>query len=294
LRWFFISALPGNILSMTKKALVAVAIAVLIPLASYLWLKQASDNATVMPAHYLPDTVINHVEKGQMINDTVWHRVANFHLVNQLGDTVSLYDLQGKLIVMDFFFTSCGSICPLLTKNMLTMQRSFARGGDVMSAPDSSIVQFISFSIDPETDSVAKLKKYADHFGIDPGNWWLLTGNRDTIYNYAFEQLKVDKFDTVPINPDFVHTTRFVLIDKNFNVRGYYNGLDSTSLNKLSKDIGLLMLAADDNPQKLPFDPALMAIFFVIAVVATILVTRLIFRKKNTDEPTASAGNTQK
>jgi protein SCO1/2 len=273
---------------MNRKALLAVAIAVLIPLVSYLWVKQVSDHATVIPNHYLPDTVIDHIEKGKLVNDTVWHRIANFRLVNQLGDTVSLYDLKGKLIVMDYFFTSCRATCPMLTKNMLKMQQSFAKGGDAMSAPDSSIVQFISFSVDPETDSVARLKYYADHYGIDPGNWWLLTGNRDSIYNYAFQELKVDKFDTIPINPDFVHTTRFVLIDKNFNVRGFYNGLDSTSLDKLSKDIGLLMLAVDDNPQQLPFDPVLMAIFFAITVVITVVVIRLVFRKKNKDESTAA------
>jgi len=275
---------------MNKKALLAVSIAVLIPLISYLWVKKASDTATSMPNHYFPDTVISHVEKGKMVNDTVWHHVANFHLLNQLGDTVSLYDLKGKLIVMDYFFTSCRSTCPLLTANMLKMQQSFAKGSDPMSPPDSSIVQFISFSVDPETDSVARLKKYADHFGIDPGNWWLLTGNKDSIYNYAFQELKVDKFDSTPVNPDFVHTTRFVLIDKNFNVRGFYNGLDSSSLDKLSKDIGLLMLAVDDNPEQLPFDPVMLAIFFAITIVVTIIVIRFIFRKKNINGSTAATG----
>jgi len=152
-----------------------------------------------------------------------------------------------------------------------------------MAKPDSSIVQFISFSVDPETDSVPRLKDYADHYGVDPDNWWMLTGNRDSIYSYAFNELKVDKFDTIPVNPDFVHTTRFVLIDKNFNVRGYYDGTDSLSLDKLSKDIGLLMLSTDDNPQQLPFDPVLLIIFFAVAVVATIFVVRLIFRKKTAD-----------
>ena len=144
---------------MNKKALLAVSIAVLVPLISYFWVKQASESATPIPNHYLPDTVTSRVEKGQMVNDTTWHKVANFHLVNQLGDTVSLYDLQGKLIVMDYFFTSCGSVCPALTKNMRKMQESFAKGGNTMTPPDSSIVQFISFTVDPETDSVARLKK---------------------------------------------------------------------------------------------------------------------------------------
>ena len=276
MRWFFLSI-------MNQKALLAVCLAVLLPLISYIWVKQASDKAIALPHHYLPDTVITRVEKGKSVNDTTWHRAANFHLVNQLGDTVSLYSLQGKLIVIDYFFTSCRSTCPILTRNMLNMQRSFMKGGDAMAKPDSSIVQFISFSVDPETDSVPRLKDYADHYGVDPDNWWMLTGNRDSIYSYAFNELKVDKFDTIPVNPDFVHTTRFVLIDKNFNVRGYYDGTDSLSLDKLSKDIGLLMLSTDDNPQQLPFDPVLLIIFFAVAVVATIFVVRLIFRKKTAD-----------
>lgn len=279
---------------MNKKGLLAFSLAVLVPLISYLWVRQASEKATIIPAHYLPDTVINRVEKGKMINDTVWHKVANFNLINQLGDTVSLYDLKGKLIVMDYFFTSCGSICPRLTQNMRAMQQSFAKGGKTMSAPDSSIVQFISFTVDPETDSVTRLKKYADRFGVDPGNWWLLTGNRDSIYNYAFEELKVDKFDTVPVNPDFVHTNRFILIDKSFRVRGYYNGLDSASLDKLSKDIGILMLSVADNPPKLPFDPVLMIVFFILAVIITIFGTSLIFKKKKAHEQPAATGTSEK
>ena len=115
---------------MNKKALLAVAIAVLIPLISYFLVKQASDKAIALPPHYFPDTVINKIEKGKSVNDTVWHKVANFHLINQLGDTVSLYSLQGKLIVMDFFFTSCRSTCPIITQNMRNMQRSFMKGGD--------------------------------------------------------------------------------------------------------------------------------------------------------------------
>lgn len=270
--------------TMNKKALLAICLAVLLPLVSYFWLKQASDNAVIMPQHYFPDTIINTIKNGKSVDDTVWHKVANFHLINQLGDTVSLYSLQGKLVVMNFFFTSCRSSCPVIMGNMLNMQRSFMKGGDKMSAPDSSIVQFISMSVDPETDSVARLKKYADRMGIDPGNWWLLTGNRDSIYSYIFNELKVDKIDTLtPINPDFVHTTRFVLIDKNLNVRGFYNGTDSVSLDKLSKDIGLLMLSVDDNPEQLPFDPVLLVIFFAITLVVTVLVIRYIFRKKNTD-----------
>ena len=109
---------------MNKKALLAVTLVVLIPIISYFWVQQASDTENAIPGHYLPDTVINHVEKGKMINDTVWHRVANFKLINQLGDTVSLYSLQGKLIVMDYFFTSCRSTCPLMSSRWYSLPSS--------------------------------------------------------------------------------------------------------------------------------------------------------------------------
>ncbi|HWB28535.1 MAG TPA: SCO family protein [Chitinophagaceae bacterium] len=265
---------------MNKKALIAVCIAVLIPLVCYIVLKQASDNAVELPGHYLPDRTFDTTVGGKMRTDTVWHTVANIRLVNQLGDTVNLYDIKGKAIVMDFFFTSCGSICPTLTRNMAKMQRSFKEGGDPMDKVDTSVVHFLSFTVDPETDTVAKLKKYADHYKIDPDNWWLLTGSKDSIYNFAFDQLKVDKFSTEPIDPSFVHTSRFVLLDKYYQVRGYYNGLDTVALSKLSKDIGLLMLEKDKGGDKLPFDPLEMGIFLILAIVITIIVVTLLFRKK--------------
>jgi len=265
---------------MNKKALIAVCIAVLIPLTCYIVLKQASDNAVVMPGHYLPDRTFDTTIGGKIETDTEWHTVPDIKLLNQLGDSVHLRDIQGKAIVIDFFFTSCGSICPYLTRNMVKMQRSFKEGGDPMNKADSSVVHFVSFTVDPETDTVAKLKVYADRYKIDPDNWWLLTGAKDSIYNFAFEQLKVDKFSTEPIDPNFVHTSRFVLLDKYYQVRGYYNGLDSSSLLKLSKDIGLLMLEKDKGGDKLPFDPLQMGIFFILSIIITIIVVTFLFRRK--------------
>jgi protein SCO1/2 len=267
---------------MNKKAFIAISIAVFIPLISYLLVKGASDNAVVMPGHYLPDSTVEAVKGGKMTSDTIWHTVANIKLVNQLGDTVHLHDIQGKAIVMDFFFTSCGSICPTLTKNMVKLQRSFIIGGDPMNKIDTSVVHFVSFTVDPERDSVTRLKNYADRYGVNHDNWWLLTGSKDSIYNFAFEQLKVDKFSTEPIDSNFVHTSRYVLLDKYYQVRGYYNGLDNASISKLAKDIGLLMLEKSKGPQELPFDPLLMGVFFIIAIVVTIIAVSLIFKKKKT------------
>ena len=271
---------------MNKKALVAVFVAVFIPLIVYLILKSAGDKAVVVPNHYLPDSITTSVVNGKMTTDTLWHKVANIKLVNQLGDSVNLYDIQNKAIVADFFFTSCAYICPKLTQNMARMQQSFMKGGDPMKKIDTSIVQFVSFTIDPERDSVPILKKYADKFGANADNWWFLTGAKDSIYNFIFQELKVDKYDTEgPLDPNFAHTQRFVLIDKDFNVRGFYNGLDSSSLAQLSKDIGLLMLEKDPNsPEPLPFDPSELIIFFAITFGAVIIIMTILAKKRKKEE----------
>ena len=267
---------------MNKKALLALCIAILIPVASYLAVKYAGDRAVNIPRRYLLDSVNEHIQDGKMITDSIWHTTANIHLVNQLGDSVSLYDIQGKIIVADFFFTSCGSICPTLTRNMAKLQQSFLRGGDTREKIDTSVVQFVSFSVDPERDSVPILKAYADKFGVNHDNWWMLTGSKDSIYNFAFEQLKVDKFTTEPMDSNFVHTNRFVLLDRNYVVRGYYNGLDASSLTQLARDIGIIMLEKDRTQKPaLPFDPLLMGIFFAITLVITVAVIGFLSKRKN-------------
>ncbi len=267
---------------MNRKALYGLAVALLLPLTCYWVLKYASENAVDMPRKYLLDTVVERVEKGKMITDSIWHTTANIRLQNQLGDTVSLYDKKGKIIVADFFFTHCGSICPKLTANMAKLQQSFIRGGDVRKKIDTSIVQFISFSVDPERDSVSALKDYADRFGVNHDNWWMLTGNRDSIYKFAFEELKVDKFSTEPISPDFVHTSRFVLMDRDYVVRGYYNGLDSNSLSKLARDIGLLMLEKDKKQKSEVFSQIidLSWLWLVIVLLVTFFVLYMRGRRK--------------
>lgn len=231
--------------SMNKKAILGLVVALLIPILCYLVLKYKSDTAVDMPRKYLLDTVVTKIVKGKETDDSIWHITKNIQLVNQLGDSVHLFDKQGKIFVIDFVFTSCGSICPRMTNNMAKLQQSFIRGGDVRNKIDTSIVQFISFTVDPERDTVTTLKNYADRYKVSHDNWWFLTGSKDSIYKFAFEELKVDKFSTEPISPDFVHTSRFILIDKDRFVRGYYNGLDSASISKLARDIGLLMLEKD-------------------------------------------------
>ncbi|MBC7588840.1 MAG: SCO family protein, partial [Chitinophagaceae bacterium] len=131
---------------MTKKALMALLIAVFIPIACYLVLKMASDKVVIVPKKYFMDSVITKEINGKNKTDTLWHKTANIRLVNQLGDTVNLYDIKNKAIVIDLFFTHCGSICPRLTRSMAKLQQSFITGGNTRQKIDTSVVQFISLS----------------------------------------------------------------------------------------------------------------------------------------------------
>jgi protein SCO1 len=230
---------------MNNKAVGALVIAVLIPVICYFLVKWTSEDAIVMPKRYYMDSVITETKDGRTTTDTVWHKTANISLVNQLGDTVSLYDIENRVIVADFFFTRCPSICPQLTRNMARLQQSFSHYNEGRRVIDSSIVHFLSVSIDPERDSVSALKKYADKYGVDHDTWWMLTGPKKKIYDYALEELKLGLQDGEGVDTSFIHSQKMVLIDKDHVVRGYYNGLDTLELKNLARDIALLMLEKD-------------------------------------------------
>jgi protein SCO1/2 len=262
LRWFFILlkaslcrvcalTLQNNfqIGILSKKSLLALSLVVLLPLVSYFLVKGLSADAISMPRRYFPDSVVTRVVDGKSETDTIWHKLENISLTNQLGNQVSFDDLKGKIIVADFFFTRCPSICPTLTHNMKGLQNAL-RLKDITKNVDTSFVHFLSFSVDPERDSVAALKKYADRFGINHDVWWMLTGPKKTIYDFALNEIKLPLQDGGNVDSNFIHTDRFVLIDRDRVVRGYYRGLDSASLSKLAEDMTLLMLEKDPKKKR--------------------------------------------
>jgi len=261
----------------SQKALLALCIAIFLPVISYFIVKGVSRDAIHMPPRYYPDDVVETIKKGKRVSDTIWHKTADFKLQNQLGQTVSLHELRGKIVVADFFFTHCPSICPFLTKNMKGLQDAL-KMKDVTKRIDTSFVQFLSFSVDPERDSVAQLKKYADHFGVNPDVWWMLTGPKKTIYDFALNEAKLGLQDGEGVDSLFIHTQKFVVLDKNGVVRGYYNGLDTLELSKLAEDITLLMLEKDRNEpspvlaQLKGLWPIYIAV--IVAVVLFVWITR--------------------
>ncbi|MBC7827526.1 MAG: SCO family protein [Chitinophagaceae bacterium] len=234
---------------MSRKALLALCLAVLLPAISYLLVKKFSESAISMPQRYFADSVINKVVNGKSTTDTIWHQVADISLTNQLGKQVSLNDLKGKIIIADFFFTRCPSICPTLTTNMKGLQDAL-KIKDARKRIDLDFVQFLSFSVDPERDSVPVLKKYADKFGINHDTWWMLTGPKKDIYDFALNELKLGLQDGESVDSNFIHTGKFVLLDKERVVRGYYDGLDTTVLSKLAEDLTLLMLEKDKKKKR--------------------------------------------
>ena len=255
-------------------------LALLLPLVAYFIVKQKSERDVHMPRHYLPDTVVTVTKKGKRMEDTVWHKVSNFNLTNQEGKTITLDSLKGKIIIADFFFTRCPTICPGMTMNMKRMAESIHNGKRV-GDKTNKLVHFLSFSVDPERDSVQDLKNWANRFQINPEKWWLLTGDKKTIYDFALNEVKLGLIDGEGVDTNFVHSDKFILIDSNRHVRGYYDGLDSVSLTRLSAD--LVMLTMEKDPNKKSFFAGKLqhiAVVFLMAIFGVGLLMFLLRQKK--------------
>lgn len=238
----------------------------MLPVLGYFLGKKFSYEAVVMPRHYIYDSVTEKTVNGKKIIDTVWHKLPEIQLTNQLGQKVSWKDMEGKIIVADFFFTKCPTICPRMTMSMKRMQDGISNAQKVGSTtPD--FIHFLSFSVDPERDSVQELKKWADRYQINPETWWLLTGDKKQIYDLSINDMKVLAVDGKGQDTSFFHTDFMVLIDKNRNIRGYYHGLDSAAVAKLSNDIVLLALEKDPHRKKF-YEGKLeqLAIIFILTI----------------------------
>ena len=171
----------------------------------------------------LVDSSLQHIKK--------YHKIANFSLTNQNGNRISQRDYQGKIYVADFFFTTCPSICPIMTNNMAYIQSK------IMDDPQ---VKLLSFSVTPEIDSVPQLKKYALEKGVNDKKWNLLTGDKKEIYTLARKSYFVVKEDGDGGPHDMIHTENFVLVDPNKRIRGYYDGTDKAAMENLLADLKTL------------------------------------------------------
>jgi len=172
----------------------------------------------------------------KLVDKSLWHvhhnhKVTDFKLINQNGDTITQKDYENKIYVADFFFTRCQTICPVMTNNMEKVQQVFLKADDV---------KFLSLSVTPVIDSVSVLKEYAIRKGVIDSKWNITTGNKKDIYNLARKSYFVVTDQGDGGLQDFIHTENFVLVDKEKRIRGYYDGTDLKDMNRLIADIKLL------------------------------------------------------
>jgi protein SCO1/2 len=171
----------------------------------------------------LVDSTVQYISK--------YHTIADFSFVNQNGKTITQKDYEGKVYVADFFFTTCGSICPKRTTNLVEVQKAILHNPKVM---------LLSHTVFPETDSVPVLKAYALKNGIVDSKWNLVTGDKKEIYTMARKSYLAVKLGRPEELYDMVHTENFVLVDQKKRVRGFYDGTKKEDIQRLIADINYL------------------------------------------------------
>jgi len=185
----------------------------------YLGNKHAEDVVEIDPVTL--DTLIR--------KDTVYHQIASFSFLNQEGKAITNDEVEGKVYVADFFFTSCPTICPIMKKQMLRVYDEFHE------EPDFKI---LSHSIDPAHDTVALLKDYAERLGVeDASTWHFLTGDREKIFEIGQTSYLTTAMEDKNQPGGLLHSGAFVLVDQQGHIRGVYDGTKEDQVDKLIADI---------------------------------------------------------
>lgn len=171
----------------------------------------------------LVDSLVEHIK----IN----HRIADWSFTNQNGKTISHKDYENKIYVADFFFTTCPTICPIMTDNMVWLQDNIQQYPEVM---------LLSYSVTPDIDTPEVLKEYAIEKGVDDSRWNLVTGDKREIYYLARQSYLAVKTGNPTELYDMVHTENFILVDKKRRIRGFYDGTNREEMEQLLEDISFL------------------------------------------------------
>lgn len=171
----------------------------------------------------LVDSTVQHVRK--------FHKVKDFELINQNGDTLTQKEFDGFIYITDFFFTTCQTICPVMTDNMKVVQDEFIADEEI---------KLLSHTVTPQIDTVEKLRAHADEMGLIDGKWHMVTGDKKHIYDLARKEYLASKSSGDGGPYDLVHTENFVLVDKEKRIRGFYDGTNDDEIEKLIKDVAIL------------------------------------------------------
>ncbi len=189
-----------------------------------------------------PLPVINPVDvESEMVDSSVsrvgyGHKIGAFSFLDQNGKAFGSNQLEGKIYVAEYFFTTCGTICPIMNAQMTRIQEAFK---------NNLKIQLVSFTVDPEIDTVEQMKRYAQMHYANEQQWHFLTGNKDDLYQLARTSFFVLKPAEVEnqgdAGSDFIHTNNFVLVDTNKQIRGYYDGTSEKEVDQLIIDIQNLL-----------------------------------------------------
>ncbi len=164
------------------------------------------------------------------------HTIGNFSFKNQYNKTITQKEIEGKVFVAEYFFTTCQSICPIMNVQMQRIQKEYK---------ENSKVKILSFTVDPDVDNVEQMKKYSQQQLAVSGQWHFLTGKKEDLYSLARKSFFVLKpaeaQNQGDAGSDFIHTNNFVLVDQQKRIRGYYDGTSQKEVTKLIKDISRLL-----------------------------------------------------
>ena len=217
----------------SRKYIIGFAVAFLLPLSFYLIAIFKGKDKLSLPKHYRLIALDTVVTNQQVYQDSIFYQVPDIALTNQLGKEVHLnQDLKNKVLVIQFLFTNCNSVCPAITKNMGVLQKAFKK--------NDTLVQLISITVDPARDSVAALRAYAERFHVNHDRWWLLTGDKQAIYTYAKEYLELEIGNGDGGVEDLVHNDKLVVLDEQRVIRGYYKASDPFDLKRCADDVVLI------------------------------------------------------
>ncbi len=175
--------------------------------------------------------------KGEKIMDSVYHVIPNMKFETQNGDSLELDSLRGNIYIADFFFASCPGICPKMSHSLARVQQGFIRDDNF---------KIVSFTVDPARDTVNVLRRYADEHNAIPGKWYFMRNSKANIFKLANEGFHITaKDDETP--ESFIHSEKLVLVDQQGNIRNYYSGVDSITVNKMMADVVLLLRESENS-----------------------------------------------
>ncbi|MBC8111478.1 MAG: SCO family protein, partial [Verrucomicrobia bacterium] len=174
--------------------------------------------------------------RGRQVQDTVFHKIPDFSLTDENGKPANLSLVKGKIHIADFIFTRCPGQCPKMSKEMQRLQEKFEKNPQVV---------FLSYTVDPEHDTPEVLKKYAQNLEADSNRWHFLTGAKKDIYHLAlkgyFITAKEEETNSQALEDRFVHTDKFVLVDTEGQIRGFYSGVSQLEMEKLVLETKILL-----------------------------------------------------